>query len=380
MSIVKEIMEESTDPSQSTEVPVEEVVDAATEAQFDAIGEQAQQTAELVCCLEEIQEIIESSLADGGLSDTEVVVATDSVNDAIDGSVTDLEHIDLPTTESAKTLTERRERTLLVMESIGERIKEAGKKLWEMLMALLERIKQSFTGRKAKVEKIEQLTVVAVQKAEEVIEKARLGRMKVQRHSIVKPVVDEPSKSETVEVPDFVYDVINLCLDASSNSSVTYSELRESLAVIVRRWHTAVENYASLKKFVEIGNFYADWPEFKQLEKEDSPTYSFKTRGRRRDAVIEMSTEEWAQFAKLVEETLERESKLWPKSVDEYIGLRNRLTQAKNKGELGREITLQFMETLQDHERVFNQLSEYASEGSWMVMEHSKFINKLMGS
>lgn len=380
MSIVTEIMDAEAKPEQPAEIPVEELSESELEAQLDELDERAAGAAETIQTLEEIQEIIEQSLSDGGLSDTEVVVAVDSINDAVATSPVELDRVDLPTTESAKTLAERRERTQLVMESIGERIKEVGNKLWEMLMALLERIRQSLTGRKAKVEKTKQLTVAAIQKAEEVVEKAKLGRMKVQRHSIVKPTPDEPSKPVTVEVPDFIHDVIDLCLDASSNSNVTFSELRESLDVIVRRWHTAVDNYRTLKKFIEAGDFYADWPKFKPLEKEDSPTYSFKVRGRRREAVVEMSTDEWVQFAKLIESTLERESKLWPGNPQEYIGLRDRLTQAKSKGELGREITMQFMETLQDHERVFNQLNEYSSGGSWMVMEHSKFINKLMGS
>lgn len=146
MSIVTEIMDAEAKPEQPAEIPVEELSESELEAQLDELDERAAGAAETIQTLEEIQEIIEQSLSDGGLSDTEVVVAVDSINDAVATSPVELDRVDLPTTESAKTLADRRERTQLVMESIGERIKEVGKKLLEIIVSVLNAIRVRCNG------------------------------------------------------------------------------------------------------------------------------------------------------------------------------------------------------------------------------------------
>lgn len=94
--------------------------------------------------LEEIVETITDSLADGGLTPEGMASAQGATNDVL-SSIGEAE-MGLPSAESLQTLIGRRENTKLVLESITEKAKAIGKKIWRALVDLIDRLLAKFTG------------------------------------------------------------------------------------------------------------------------------------------------------------------------------------------------------------------------------------------
>lgn len=94
--------------------------------------------------LEEIVETITDSLADGGLTPEGMASAQSATNDVLSSIGED--EMGLPSAESLQTLIGRRENTKLVLESITEKAKAIGKKIWRVLVDLIDRLLAKFTG------------------------------------------------------------------------------------------------------------------------------------------------------------------------------------------------------------------------------------------
>ena len=141
-SDLKPEVQEAEAEGEEVEIDSDTDTDAELEEKADLVAgySEAKQT------LEEIAEEISESLKDGGLSDVGMVVAQDSVNDVLEE--VGLDPVGFPSTESLKTLAGRRENTQLVMESIGDRVVELGRKIWKTITELLKRfLGLTFNGK-----------------------------------------------------------------------------------------------------------------------------------------------------------------------------------------------------------------------------------------
>lgn len=105
--------------------------------------------------LEEIVETITDSLADGGLTPEGMASAQGATNDVL-SSIGEAE-MGLPSAESLQTLIGRRENTKLVLESITEKAKAIGKKIWRALVDLIDRLLAKFTGVESMVKDFDTL-------------------------------------------------------------------------------------------------------------------------------------------------------------------------------------------------------------------------------
>ena len=295
MSIVTEIMEEQKNQEPSPEVPVEVIEDTATEAQLQELDVQAQAVQNTVQSLEEIQEIIEDSLADGGLSDTEAVTATACANDAIDASDCDLERIDLPTMESAQTLAARRERTLLVMESIGERIKEGAAKLWELLLKFLKGIKEATFGRGAKVKAMEQ-------ESKHIVEKVREAGKDESKVEAAKQT--EAKLKSSSDAPEF--NVSGFCF-APQNRPYNLADIRATLQVLYKRRAVAQENLDTLRNALK-GETHEDIFTIKPLSDPKDEQFSFDRSKRVKTGKVVITLKEYLDMANGLEGLLDATS------------------------------------------------------------------------
>lgn len=346
MSIVTEIMEEQKNQEPSPEVPVEVIENTATEAQLQELDVQAQAVQNTVQSLEELQEIIKDSLADGGLSDTEAVTATACANDAIDASDCDLERIDLPTMESAQTLAARRERTLLVMESIGERIKEGAVKLWEVLLKFLKGIKEAIFGRAAKLKALEQ-------ENKHIVEMARTVGKDETKIEAAKQT--EAKIKSSGHAPEF--NVSGFCL-APQDKPYTMADIQASLRVLYQRRAVAQGNLNTLRNALK-GETHEDIFAIKPLSDPKDEQFSFDRSKRAKTGEVLLTMKEYLDWINGVEDLLDATAD----SVRTMTGVLDKMTAQvaalREKGTASTEFVNWARRIIGEYQGVSQQLLEH---------------------
>ena len=348
MSIVTEIMDAEAKPEQPAEIPVEELSESELEAQLDELDERAAGAAETIQTLEEIQEIIEQSLSDGGLSDTEVVVAVDSINDAVEASPVELDRVDLPTTESAKTLAERRERTQLVMESIGERIKEGAAKLWELLLKILKGIKEATFGRAAKLKAMER-------ESKHIVELARVAGADEHRLETAKQTEAKIKSTDG----GIEFNVSWFCL-APQAAPYTLADIRASLQVLYKRRAAAQENLDTLRNALK-GETHEDIYSTKPLSDPKDEQFSFDRSKRAKTGKVVISLKEYLDMVNGLEDLLAAVSDSLRVTTGILDKLSAQVAALRDKGTASTEFANWARQIINEYQGVSQQLVDHCA-------------------
>lgn len=147
-----EVKVDLEEPKEDSSETIDEVIEAAVEVDAsESIEKDLDKVKAVTVALEQYGDILTQSLARGGLRPEEGQL----LNVA-------LEHFDLVLGLESQVLSmedfggkmSRREATRVSLENVGDKLKAAGEKIWELIKELFKKLTEAISGAKAKSEKL----------------------------------------------------------------------------------------------------------------------------------------------------------------------------------------------------------------------------------